>query len=440
MNKDFKQYLKVTLNLLIALSILLLTICLVPKLFLFFMPFVIGWIIAAIANPLVHFFENKLKIRRKAGSVFVIVLVIAAVIGIGYAAIAKLVTEAVNFISDLPAIWQNLEADLNEVGKKWEVYYMRLPEEVQNTVTSVVNNLSTYIGTFVGKISSPTMNAIGNFAKGLPSILIGVIMSILSAYFFVAERDYLTEFFRKYIPLSIQQKWLIGYRSMKKAVGGYFIAQFRIEIWMYILLVIGLMILGIDYAFLFALLIAILDLLPVFGTGTVLIPWAVIKFISADYRTAIGLLIIWGAGQLIRQLIQPKFIGDSIGIKPIPTLFLLYIGYKLAGVFGMIIAVPIGIILITLNDAGVFDTPKNSLRLLVKKVNDFRKLDDEDLKCLHEAESDKEQLQEELMTMSFSDDADDDIDWLNDNKYNEIKRELIEKLKDKKAKKGSEKE
>lgn len=439
MNKDVRQYLKVALNLSIALIVLLLVIFLVPKLFLFFMPFVVGWVIAAIANPLVRLLENKLKIRRKAGSVFVIVLVIAAVIGAGYLVLSKLITEGIGFVTDLPSIWKNLESDLNELGKKWENLYMRLPVDAQNTITSVMDNLSTYIGTFVSKISSPTMSAIGNFAKELPGILIATIMCILSAYFFVAEREYLNEFFRKYIPLSIQQKWLIGYRSMKKAVGGYFIAQFRIEIWMYILLVIGLMILRINYAFLFALLIAFLDLLPVFGTGTVLIPWAVIRVISADYKTAIGLLIIWGVGQLIRQLIQPKFIGDSIGVKPVPTLFLLYIGYKLAGVFGMIIAVPVGIIVITLNEAGVFDTPKDSLRLLVKKLNDFRKLDADDLKCLDEAQNDKEQLQEELMTMSFSDDADDESDWLNDNKYHEIKRELIEKFKEKKNKKGSEK-
>ncbi len=439
MNKNVKQYLKVTLNLLIALCVLLLTVILLPKMLLFFMPFVIGWIISAIANPLVHFFENKLKIRRKAGSVLVIVLVIAAVIGAGYLAITKLIAEGMAFATELPALWEGVQENFNDVGKKWAIFYKRLPVNVQETITSVMNNLSEYIGEFVGKISSPTMNAIGNFAKSIPGILIAIIMCILSAYFFVAERDYLNTFFRKYVPVSIQQKWLIGYKSMKKAVGGYFIAQFRIEIWMYILLVIGLMVLNVNYAFMFALLIAVLDLLPVFGTGTVLLPWAVIKFIDNDYRTAIGLLIIWGAGQLIRQLIQPKFIGDSIGIKPLPTLFLLYIGYKVAGVFGMIVAVPIGIIIITLNDAGVFDTTKNSIRLLVKKVNDFRKLDEDDLNCLQEAASDKEQLQEELMSMSFSDDGEDEVNWLSDNRYNDIKRELMEKLREKKAKKGSDK-
>lgn len=437
MNKNFKQYLKVSVNLMIAVIVLLLTIFLLPRLLVFFMPFVIGWLIAAMANPLVQFFEKKLKIKRKAVSVVVIVLVIAAVVGAVYWILVKLVSQGIEFITDLPTIWQNFEADLEQVGEKWQMFYKRLPLNVQDTLKSITDNMNSYIGTFVGKISSPTMNAIGNFARSIPSVLIAVIMCLLSSYFFVAEREYVTGFFKKHVPIGIQQKWTIGYRSMKKAVGGYFLAQLRIEVWMYVLLVIGLMILGINYAFLFALLIAVLDLLPVFGTGTIMIPWALIKIISADYKTAIGLLIIWGVGQLIRQLIQPKFIGDSIGVKPIPTLFLLYIGYKVSGVIGMIFAVPIGIIIVNLNDAGVFDTTKNSIRLLVKKVNDFRQLDKEDMEYLRSDEEKVQQIQDELDSLNFSDDADDEIDWLNDNRYNDIKRELIEKLREKKEKRGN---
>lgn len=436
MNKHFRQYLKVALNLLIALVIFLLLVFVLPRLLVFFLPFVIGWIIASIANPLVHLLERKLKIRRKGASVIVIVLVVGAVMGCGYLLISKLVAEAMDFSSDLPELWNGVESDFTSLGERWQVFYRRLPANMQDALAVISSHLNGYIGTIVDRLSSPAADAVGNFVVSLPTVIISVIMCLLSSYFFVAEREYLTGFFKKHLPISIQQKWLLGYGSMKKAIGGYFLAQLRIEVWMYILVVIGLMILNINYAFLFALLIAFLDLLPVFGTGTILIPWAVIKLISADYRTAVGLLILWGVGQLLRQLIQPKFIGDSIGVKPIPTLFLLFIGFRLAGIVGMILAVPIGIILITLNDAGVFDTTKNSFRLLVKKVNDFRKLDEEDLKCLKEKELEELRWQEESMRMNFSDDADDEVDWLNDNKYNEIKRELIEKLREKKEKKS----
>jgi len=144
-------------------------------------------------------------------------------------------------------------------------------------------------------------------------------------------------------------------------------------------LVIGLSILKVDYALLIALGIAILDFLPFFGTGTVMVPWAVVKILSADYKMAVGLLVIWGVGQLARQIIQPKIVGDSIGVAPIPTLFLLFIGYKVGGVFGMIFAVPIGLIVFTMYEEGAFETTKNSVLILISGINRFRKLNEKDL-------------------------------------------------------------
>ncbi len=173
-------------------------------------------------------------------------------------------------------------------------------------------------------------------------------------------------------------------RSILKSVGGYFKAQLKIEVWMYLLLVVGLSVLRVDYVLLIALGIAFLDLLPFFGTGTVMVPWALIKIFSGDYKMAIGLLIIWGGGQLARQIIQPKIVGDSIGVAPIPTLFLLFIGYKLGGVIGMIIAVPLGMLLSTMYQEGVFDTTRNSIAILVSGLNHFRKLRPEDLEVVEE--------------------------------------------------------
>ncbi len=167
-------------------------------------------------------------------------------------------------------------------------------------------------------------------------------------------------------------------QSLIKAVGGYFKAQIKIEIWIYLLLVTGFFILQVDYALLIALGIAFLDFLPFFGTGTVMVPWAVVKFLNAEYPMTIGLLLLWGVSQLVRQIIQPKIVGDSVGMPPIPTLFLLYIGYKGAGVFGMIVAVPIGLILWTMYEEGLFDTTKNSIQILVAGINSFRRLTPED--------------------------------------------------------------
>ena len=146
------------------------------------------------------------------------------------------------------------------------------------------------------------------------------------------------------------------------------------------MLYLGLFFADVKYAALVALGIAILDFFPILGTGTVLMPWAVIEFLSGDYMRAIIFMVLWGGGQLLRQIIQPKIMGDSMGMPPIPTLFLLYIGWRLNGVWGMIFALPIAIIVINLNEAGIFDQAKTSVRYLIRDVNVFRKFtpDDED--------------------------------------------------------------
>jgi predicted PurR-regulated permease PerM len=133
---------------------------------------------------------------------------------------------------------------------------------------------------------------------------------------------------------------------------------------------------------------AFLDFLPFFGTGIVLIPWSIITLIGGNYLRALGFLIIWGVGQLFRQFIQPKIMGESIGMEPIPTLFLLFTGYRVAGVVGMLIAVPLGIIIVNMNEAGFFDTPKYSFKILLKNLNNFRRLNDEDMEQL-ESPNDK---------------------------------------------------
>ena len=379
-----KKYWKAITNIVIALVCLLLAILLIPRLLVFFAPFVAAWIVAAMAGPLVRFFEEKLKIKRKAGSAFVIVVVLAILIFLIYLGGAKLGREVISFINSIPEMWAGAEEDFRVIGEKLDVLYSRLPVDLQDKLSGIANNLVQSIGDIIGQIGSPTLEAVGNFAKSLPSVLIGVVMGLLYSYIFVAERAEINAWFREHIPENLQRQYMLVKKSMVRAVGGYLKAQLKIEIWMYLLLVIGLSILRVNYAFLIAIGIAFLDILPFFGTGTVLVPWALIKLLSSDYVVAIGLFVLWGVGQLARQLIQPKIVGDSIGVPAIPTLFLLYIGYKLSGVVGMIVAVPIGLILITMYEEGVFDTTKNSIRILVHGVNRFRKLTTEDLKELTE--------------------------------------------------------
>ncbi|MDE7342276.1 MAG: sporulation integral membrane protein YtvI [Lachnospiraceae bacterium] len=397
MKRESVTYLKSILNLLTALVILLLCVFLLPKCIGFFMPFIIGWAISLIASPLVRFLEEKLKIRRKAVSAFVIIAVLAGVILLVYGIGVKLVRETVSFVNELPMIWENIEAEFTQAGASLEGLIKRLPADAQKQLLDFWSGIGSWFSDFISGIGTPTFAAVGNFAKQLPDVFMAVVMTLLSSYFFVADKAYMSDFMKKYVPESVYYRFNLIQRSFRNAVGGYFKAQLKIEVWIYILIFIGLLILKIKYAFLIAFGIAFIDLLPVFGAGTVMLPWAVVEILSGEYKLAVGLLIIWCIGQIVRQVIQPKIVGDSIGLDPIPTLFLLYIGYHMAGVMGMILALPIGIILINLYEEGVFDTTKESVKILVAGFNRFRRLHHEDTEIVTEYEEEiKEAYQKDI--------------------------------------------
>ena len=374
-----RKYVKAVLNLVTAVVLLCLTVFLLPRLLRFFMPFAVGWIIAMIANPLVRFCEQKIRIRRKAGSAIVIVAVLAGVILVGYLLISRLVTEAAGFVSSLPTLWRDVEREMDELAAGLADFYDRFPPALKENLTEIGDNLGSYISGIVNGLSEPTVNAVGNIARNIPSVIVSTIMCLLSSYFFVAEKENIHAFFHRHVPESVRAKFRIMSSGLTGAVGGYFVAQFRIEIVIYFVLFIGLLILRVQYSFLIAFLIAVLDFLPVFGAGAVLWPWALMEVLAGNYRMALGLMIIWGVAQLLRQVIQPKFVGDSIGVPAIPTLFLLFIGYRIGSVLGMILAVPVGIVVQKMFEAGLFNTTIDSVRILLYGFNHFRKLEKEDL-------------------------------------------------------------
>lgn len=380
MNHQNFTYIKILCNLSIFVITLLLIIFALPRLLVFFMPFVVAWIIACIATPIVRFVEKHLKLKRRMSMVFVVAVIIGGVVAALYGVGSQVVKLVASFIADLPAMWENIRAEAQGIFQILFELLEKLPGEGTTALEELISNSGDYVAEAISNLSVPTISAVGSLASKLPDIIIFTIMCLLATFFFVVERENIHHKFRTYMPKSVLYVWDLIKRCFVESIGGYFKAQFKIEIWIYLLILLGLFILKVNYAPIIALGIAILDLLPVFGTGFVLWPWAVINLVNGHYLAAAGMMAIWGISQLVRQFIQPKFVGDTLGVHPIPTLFLLFAGYKLSGVFGMIIAVPLGILASTLYKEGVFKTTEQSLILLAGRIRSFRHYDDAELK------------------------------------------------------------
>ncbi len=365
------KHVKTILNLLIYVIGILLICLLLPKLLRFFMPFVIGWVIALIANPLVKFFEKRLKIVRKHGTWLVIVGVLAAVIGICYAVISWLVHEGVGFIQHLPDMYSAMMEGFKEIGNNASGILSRL--NINAEVADFFANIDTYMADLIGTLGLPTLSAAGDIVSHLPNLLVQAIFMFLAAYFFIADKEKISAAINRMLPQSLFERWDWIKKMFSRAVGGYFMAQFKIMGVIAAILFVGFLILDVEYATLLALIIAFLDFIPFLGTGTAIWPWAAFQLATGDYYMAIGLMIIYLICLLVHQLLQPKFVGDTVGMDPLTTLIFMFIGYRISGVLGMIIAVPIGIILINLQKAGAFDKMIGDVKSLISDFNEYRK-------------------------------------------------------------------
>lgn len=368
-----KRYLRMILNIVIPFLGLCLVIFLGPRLLRFFMPFVVGWILALLANPLVRFLERRVKLVRRHGSMLIIIAALAIVIGLFYGAGLLVYREMGSFLADAPEIYQSVIAEIENAlqnGRKLAEYF---PQNLQPPLLAFSDNLDGLFGKLVSRAAEPTVQIAGHVAKSIPNLLVNMVIIILSSYLFLADRESIMRWLKGHLPAFIFRYIEYMKRDAKGVIGGYFLAQFRIMCVVALILAAGFLVLGVRYGVLLAFLTAILDFLPIFGTGTVLFPWAVVKLFAGEYAYATGLILLYILTQVVRQIIQPKIVGESMGLPPLMTLFLLYLGFKLRGLTGMILAVPVGLVFINFYKYGAFDSMIRNFRMLMESIQKFRR-------------------------------------------------------------------
>ena len=366
---DIRKYARIFLNIAVPLMTIYLICVWGPRLLGFFIPFVIGWVVAMIANPLVRFLEKKIRIVRRHSSMVLIVGVLALVIFGLYFLGSRGLKEMVLFVRALPGIYAEVLEDVAAAYAELEQVLTFLPPEVKDSFGQVIEQLGAYIGGFLQDLAA---SAGGAVARTLPDVLVHTIVVLLSSYLFLAEHDVIVQRIKEVMPGAVKRYAGLIKKDVRKVIGGYFMAQFKIMFVVALVLMGGFMLLGVHYWAVLAVAIAILDFLPMFGTGTVLIPWAAVKLFAGDFAYAAGLGLLYVLSQAVRQIIQPKIVGDSMGLPPLTTLFFLFLGYRLRGLAGMILAVPVGLIFIKFYEYGAFDSLINSVKELAREIEEIR--------------------------------------------------------------------
>lgn len=375
MKNKVSIYLKILVNYLIAIAIVLALIFVLPKTIAFLWPFLVGWIIAMIANPLVRFLEKRLKLIRKHSSAIVIITVLAAVIGLIYLLMYVLIKQGISFVNSFPELYQTVSESIQNTVDSWRNSSSVLPPSVKEFVDSIVDKSGVIINNFVKDLMSVnfTFSNAGYVVKSVAEALIMTVFTILLCYFLTADHDKIIAIYKEKMPERIKKPYEMMMDNIVYALGGYLKAQLKIMICVFIILAIGLMCLGKDYSIFIALVISLVDFLPVFGAGAIIWPWCAYEFIVGHFVSGIVLLILYVVCQAVRQFLQPKMVADSVGLSPLATIFFMFVGYRLCGVLGMIIGIPVGMIIVKFYKAGMFDNLIRGAKIMIKDLDEWRK-------------------------------------------------------------------
>ncbi|MBO4872408.1 MAG: sporulation integral membrane protein YtvI [Lachnospiraceae bacterium] len=352
---------------------ILACIFVLPRAIVFFFPFVIGWLIALMASPLARWLEKKLHIRKKVGSVIVVVLVLA-VITIGmYFLISRLIREVVDFIPQAPAYLQKLLDLLSKLEDWLGGIFKGLPENVREAFDSFSQDVRDTLIFAVRDFSANFATTVGNAALSVPTALFYTVITIVCSFLLIWERERLWNGFYSRMPESVRNFIDMGKQSLKKALSGYFVAQLKMSWIVAIIVLVGLLLLKIPYALLLSLLIAFIDFLPIFGSGTVLWPWALAEVTQGRYMMALWLMVIYLAVQVARNILSPKFMGQTMGLSGLMTIFSMLVGFRLYGVIGLVFAIPVGMLVVEVCQYGVFKPAIGVLKEMAATIGGYLK-------------------------------------------------------------------
>ena len=340
-----------------------------------FLPFILGYVFSMLVNPLADKLQRRLKLPRGVSAVLVLVLTLGIIGGIVTGIIWKIIDEIRNLYIQFPAIYESWKISFESLSVKWSDIYVSLPENLQNIINNLVRAVQDKASGLVNRYSSTMMTHAGNFAKMLQNIVISFIVFILSSFFMVSDARKVRNAVSKVIGKNIVERLHEIKVQLQKYLGGYVKAQCIIMLIATVIIFIGLTILGVEYALLIAVVTALIDALPFFGSGAVLLPWSLISFINSDIKTGIGLLIIYLVIMFTRQMIEPKIVSKNIGMNPILTLMAMYVGYRTFSLGGMIVGPLLLMTVISLYNAHVFDGAIKILKdIKVMMIKEYRAL------------------------------------------------------------------
>lgn len=317
-------------------------------------PFVIAFVIASVLRKPIQWLTNRLHLPWKLSALVTILLFYAVVGGLIALMGIKMFSVSTTLVRAMPGVYEEyIRPAFMVILANLETLFLHTDASVVAALDGLGSQVLQYIGQMVSGLSVSAVSFATGVAYALPGMLVKVILMIISTFFIAMDYDRLTGFCLK--QLGVRGK--VVFLEVKNYVIGTLFVCIRAYLVImsitFVELSIGLSVIGVKYAVLVALCIAIFDILPVLGTGGIMLPWALLSAVAGDLPRALGVLIVYLIVTVIRNIIEPKLVGAQLGLHPVVTLCSMFVGVQFFGVIGLF-GFPICLSLLRhLNDSGV---------------------------------------------------------------------------------------
>lgn len=301
-------------------------------------PFLLGTALALLAEPVVRFLCRRLRFPRPLAAGIGVTAAFVSVALLFLLLCAFLVRELGILAGILPDLTETARSGLNLLQTFLLHLVERLPQSIRPLLARNVTEVFSGGSALLDKAFRYVLGLAGSFLTHVPDSALSLGTGVISAFMISAKLPKIRKWIRRHLPREKLRPVLRTLGRMKTAVGCWLLAQLKLAGMTLVLLAAGLLILRIPYALVWALAIALVDAVPVLGTGTVLLPWSLILFLQGDMARSIGLLGLYAVISLTRSVLEPRLVGKELGLDPLVTLFALYAGFRLWGIGGMILS------------------------------------------------------------------------------------------------------
>lgn len=302
-----------------------------------FLPFFLGFLLALSAEPAVKAGTRLLRLPRWAATglgVSFTLLFFIALVGILGAALVKELTFLANRLPDMQT---TLEQTSQKLRLALENAADNAPSGLKPLVSRSIAHLFSSGSTFVEQATGRLPATLKSFLSRIPDGALGIGTGLLSAFMLSARLPRFKTTVSEKFPV-LQTRVLPALSRAKFALLGWLKAQAKLAGITYCIVALGLLVLQVPYGPLLAIGVALVDAVPLLGTGAVLIPWSIVCLFQGNALRSVGLLCICGAAVLTRTTLEPRLVGRHLGLDPLVTLVALYLGWRFWGVLGMLLA------------------------------------------------------------------------------------------------------